>query len=70
MPQKAATLSNNQPCQIASLWNPPEPGGSRAGHQRPCQPADRIAKKLSLGETTVYRILAKERAKKQSKSQN
>lgn len=29
-----------------------------------------IAKKLSLGEATVYRILARERAKKQSKSQN
>jgi DNA invertase Pin-like site-specific DNA recombinase len=29
-----------------------------------------IAKKLRLGEATVYRILARERAKKQSKSQN
>jgi DNA invertase Pin-like site-specific DNA recombinase len=29
-----------------------------------------IAKKLSLGEATVYRILARERAQKQSKSQN
>ncbi|MCB0056349.1 MAG: recombinase family protein [Caldilineaceae bacterium] len=29
-----------------------------------------IAKKLSLGEVTVYRILARERAEKQSKSQN
>ena len=28
-----------------------------------------IAKKLSLGEATVYRILARERAQKQSKSQ-
>jgi DNA invertase Pin-like site-specific DNA recombinase len=29
-----------------------------------------IAKKLRLGEATVYRILARKRAKKQSKSQN
>ena len=29
-----------------------------------------IAKKLSLGEATVYRILARENVKKQSKSQN
>jgi DNA-binding CsgD family transcriptional regulator len=29
-----------------------------------------IAKKLSLGEATVYRSLARARAKKQSKSQN
>jgi len=29
-----------------------------------------IAKKLSLGESTVYRILARERANRLSKSQN